>query len=468
MTAPGDVRRLPGLEDVAAAAGVPVSSLRLRHLVIGPRALERTAAVVGELAADRPGDIIVLTDDVPYAGPRGEVRQAVIDSLGQSRPVRRVTLPSGTGRLHADATTLDRAVAGALDAAALVTVGSGTLADIGKVVARRNDLPHAIVQTAASVNGFADDQSVLLVSGTKRTTTSRWPEALIIDTEVIAAAPRDLNRAGVGDLMSMFTAPADWLLADTLGLGRAYAPALVDLVRPYGPRLLEIAGRLDEQHPEDLADLARLLTLSGMTMGLTGATAPSSGAEHVISHLLDMRLTAEGREPAWHGEQVGIATLVAATVWRRVCAAVGEGPLPRLCPPGEERARSRAMAAFAPLGAATAEECWRAYSGKLAALADPLRLTRLRTQWPEVQSQLAGLLADPAELVDAMRRAGSPVRFSALGEGYDRETVTWAVANGHRMRDRVTVADLAELLGLWDDEFVESVLDELDELGAGR
>ncbi|MEU6083377.1 iron-containing alcohol dehydrogenase [Streptomyces sp. NPDC047108] len=468
MTAPGELRRLPGLEDVAAAAGVPVSALRLRHLVIGPRALDRTAAVVDELAAGRTGDIVVLTDDVPYAGPYGEVRQVVTDTLGRSRPVRRVTLGGGTSRLHADATTLDRAAEGALGAAALVTVGSGTLADIGKVVAHRNDLPHAIIQTAASVNGFADDQSVLLISGTKRTTTSRWPDALIIDTDVIAAAPRDLNRAGVGDLMSMFTAPADWLLADALGLGRAYAPALVDLVRPHGPRLLEIAGRLDEQNPEDLADLSRLLTLSGMTMGLTGATAPSSGAEHVISHLLDMRLTADGREPAWHGEQVGIATLVAATVWRRVRAAVGEGAMPRLCPPDEERARARTMAAFTPLGEATAGECWRAYAGKLAALSDPLRLTRLRTRWPEVQSRLDRLLADPAELVDAMRRAGSPVRFSDLGKGYDRETVTWAVANGHRMRDRVTVADLAELLGLWDDAFVECVLDELDGLGAGR
>ncbi|MEV6315251.1 iron-containing alcohol dehydrogenase [Streptomyces sp. NPDC051776] len=468
MTAPGEVRRLPGMDDVAAAAGVPVSSLTLRHLVIGPHALGETAAVVGELAADRPGDVVLLTDDVPYAGPDGEVREVVTGSLAQSRTVRRVTLSGGTGRVHADATTLDRATSGADGAAVLVTVGSGTLADIGKVVARRNDLPHVLVQTAASVNGFADDQSVLLVAGAKRTTGSRWPDALIIDTGVLAAAPRELNRAGVGDLMSMFTAPADWLLADTLGLGRRYDAAIVGLVRPHGPLLLEIAARLDDRNPDDLADLARLLTVSGMTMGLTGGTAPSSGAEHVISHLLDMRLTARGQAPAWHGEQVGIATLVAAAVWHRVRAAAGRGPLPQLQLPDEDCAQRRTMDAFAPLGASTARECWRSYSGKLAALSDPLRIARLRTEWPRLQAGLDGLLAGPAEMVDAMRRAGAPVRFSELGREYDRETVTWAVANGHRMRDRVTVTDLAELLGLWRDEDVESVLDELDALGAGR
>lgn len=467
MTARCD--ELPSLHDVATAAGTSVTSLALRHLHVGPGALAEAPRLVRELAADRPGDVVVLADDVPYAGPAGEVKQAVLGSLKESGAVRLVTVRGDAGRVHADAATLDRATREAGAAAVLVTVGSGTLADVGKVVAQRGDLPHLIVQTAASVNGFADDQSVLLVSGAKRTTHSRWPDALIADTDVIAAAPQELNRAGVGDLLSVFTAPADWLLAGTVGLGRPYDARLVSLVRPHGPRLLEIAARLDERRPEDLADLARLLTISGLTMGLAGATAPSSGTEHVISHLLEMRLTAAGVEPAWHGRQVGVATLVAAALWRRVRAAVGDGPLPTLRLPDEDLARTRVLRAFAPLGEATAEECWRAYASKLAALASaPERLAGLRDRWPGLQPVLDGLLADPADLVAAMRRAGAAVRFSALGAGYDRSTVTWAITNGHRMRDRFTVADLAELLGLWDDDDVQSVLDELDGLGAGR
>ena len=125
-------------------------------------------------------------------------------------------------RVHADEATVGEAVEATGDAAGLlVTIGSGTMADIGKVVSLRRGLPHIVVQTAASVNGFADDQSVLLVDGAKRTTPTRWPDALVIDLDVIAAAPIDLNRAGVGDLASMFTAPADWLLASTIGFRHA-------------------------------------------------------------------------------------------------------------------------------------------------------------------------------------------------------------------------------------------------------
>ena len=100
----------------------------------------------------------------------------------------------------------------------LISVGSGTVADIGKAVSRRcRQLPHVVVQTAASVNGFADDQSVLLVDGVKRTTATRWPDRLVIDTDVLSLAPPSLNRAGLGDLMATFTAPADWLLASFVG-----------------------------------------------------------------------------------------------------------------------------------------------------------------------------------------------------------------------------------------------------------
>ena len=92
--------------------------------------------------------------------------------------------------MHADAETLAAAVAAVGAADLLVTVGSGTLTDIGKYASSKLDgLPHIVVQTAASVNGFADDQSVLVIEGVKRTTPTRWPDRLIIDTDVISRAP---------------------------------------------------------------------------------------------------------------------------------------------------------------------------------------------------------------------------------------------------------------------------------------
>ena len=134
--------------------------------------------------------------------------------------VRAAVPPRGARRRRSTPTrtTLTRATEGCAGAGLILSVGSGTIVDIGKVVsARLLGVPHVAVQTAASVNGFSDDQSVLLVDGVKRTVSTRWPERLVIDTEVIRRAPAELNRAGLGDLLATYTAPADWRLAQLVG-----------------------------------------------------------------------------------------------------------------------------------------------------------------------------------------------------------------------------------------------------------
>ena len=58
---------------------------------------------------------------------------------------------------------------------------------------------------------------------------SRWPTALVVDLTVIADAPARLNRAGVGELCAMFTAPADWRLAAAFGMDPTWDPRVVGL-----------------------------------------------------------------------------------------------------------------------------------------------------------------------------------------------------------------------------------------------
>lgn len=457
---------LASMADIARIAAARDVQLPLAELVITPHAIVELPRIAATLTAKSNADVAVLVDVVDYTSASGSVKPLVLQIL--STKARLAVVEAHGQRVHADEPTLRQAVDATGDADLLVTIGSGTMADIGKVVSQRRGIPHVVVQTAASVNGFADDQSVLLVDGAKRTTPSRWPDALIIDLDVIASAPIELNRSGVGDLASMFTAPADWFLASTIGFGRPYDSELVSLVRPHGARLLEVAARLEERQPNDLEFLTRLLSISGFTMGLAGATAPSSGLEHVISHLLEMRASAEGAAPALHGEQVGIGVLVATAVWNRLRQTVGN-TLPELTVPDPAKRKIKVMNAFAVLGDGTAAECWSAYAKKLTTLSTtPNALVALRAAWPAMQRTLDELLTPLPPLVQALRAAGAPLRFSELASHFDTNTVTWAVTHGHHMRDRFVVSDLVEMLGLWNDDFIGTVLDDLEVLGAGR
>ena len=96
----------------------------------------------------------------------------------------------------------------------VVGVGSGTICDLCKYgtfyADKENPLPLVIVQTALSVNAFSDNSSVMLISGVKRTVHSRYPTVLIIDLDIVTAAPPEMNVSGYGDLIATWTAPVDW------------------------------------------------------------------------------------------------------------------------------------------------------------------------------------------------------------------------------------------------------------------
>jgi glycerol-1-phosphate dehydrogenase [NAD(P)+] len=450
------------LAEIDGARPVGISSI-----TIGQNALRKVPDLLAELS-DAGGEIALLTESVRLDYQGRDLRDVVARLISGRGTVRGVSVPVHDGRARADAVTIDTAVRQVTGAAALVTVGSGTLTDIGKAVSHRlGGLPHVVVQTALSVNGFADDQSVLLVDNVKRTVPTRWPDALIADTDVLAAAPARLNAAGVGDLMAMFTAPADWRLATLLDMGSGYSPALVGMVRDCGPDLLHAARGLAARDPGAIECVARILTLSGITMGAAGSTAPSSGAEHTISHLIEMACNQQNTPEAFHGAQVGAATVLAALVWRRMRGILTRGPVrPRF--PDDAEMEPVVRAAFGQMdpSGAMGEECWRLYRAKLARWRDG-RDRLLGTDWAAVEAATAPLLLEPEALTEALAAAGAATRFGELDPPVPADIARWALRNCHLMRDRFTVVDLAWFLGCWDGEAVEDVLAEAGKLGAG-
>jgi glycerol-1-phosphate dehydrogenase [NAD(P)+] len=265
--------------------------------------------------------------------------------------------------------------------------------------------------------------------------------------------------------------PPDHPAAGLVRAGRPgdppYRPAVAGLVRARGPRLLGLAAGLGGGQPDraSLGELAGLLTLSGIGMGVAGSTAPSSGMEHAVSHLLEMAATARGQRGNFHGTQVGVAAVVAARTWARVLDRIDGGALDRpatLPDPCAVRARiERAFADVDPSGAMAAE-CFADYARKLTRLAaggDPLAI--LRASWTRHRAVLDGLLTDAATLAGALTSAGLPARFDDLPEPADEGTARWAVANCPLQRQRFGVADLAMLIGAWEDDDIDAVLDGL-------
>lgn len=462
-SAAGAAQDVDGLRTLLQTApeAARLQQLGLGGVLIGPGTVRRVADLVGQLR-DGKGPAGLIADRRAMAAQDGEVKEVVTAQLQAAGvPVRQVRMGDDHFEVHADPETIDAACERSAGSTVLVSVGSGTVADIGKAVsARLGGVPHMIVQTAASVNGFADDQSVLLRGGVKRTTATRWPDRLVIDTDLIARAPVRLNRAGLGDLLATYTAPADWLLARLVDQDHSYSPVAVGLARAHVDVVIGEAEAIDAGDLGAIGDLSAALTLSGISMGVAGRTAPGSGMEHTVSHLLEMAHR-PGEPEALHGAKVGALSVLSAVQWARVRETVRDGGLGNLRFPAEAEMRSRVLAAFVALdpSGAMGEECWSDYARKLERWHSAReRLQTLSERWATFDAELDELLVPAQRLADGLRKAGAPLRLGELG--IDADTARWALTNCHLMRDRFTVADLSFFLGVWEVGDVESLLSD--------
>ena len=436
----------------------------LRAVESGPGAL---AALPAVLAAHLPtAEIALVTDGAAMTYDGGDLDAAVRRLLPDDVPVRTVLAARGPHGVVLDEATVAAGTKAAHGASLLVSVGSGTVTDLAKTAAAELDVPVVVVQTAASVNGYADSLSVLVRNGAKRTTPSVWPSALIVDHDVLRAAPDRLTRSGVGDATAAWTGPADWYLACALGLDRGFdGPALA-------PVLTVAEGLLtaDPSTPEALTALVDTLTLGGLAIGATGTTACLSGVEHLISHLLDMAAMAEGAEHDLHGTQVGVGSVVAAALWEVALDEVGIGTLDpwSLAPPADLRDRVRdSWIDLDPSGRLDAE-CWTAVERKFDTWArDRTQTARFLGGWAEHEDVLRHYAFAPEVPARALQRWGAPLRFGALTPAVEPDRARWALRSLPFMRDRFTLADLLLLAGRWTDDLVDRVLDRAARAGGG-
>jgi glycerol-1-phosphate dehydrogenase [NAD(P)+] len=452
------IREAPGAERL-----IP---LGIRRLVISGRAADE---VVDELVVElaiagitTPRPTILLLTDVSKIFREGvDLKQHVLSLLQARFDVKECVLGQH-GHLFADDSSLDAATeaAGAVDA--VVSVGSGTISDIGKVAtSRQGNMPHILIQTAASVDGYTDNVSVVLKSGAKRTIDSKWPNVVLADTRTICAAPRELNTSGFGELLSLFTAPADWWLASQIGTDNSFHETPRDLLLTFAGDPSEWGEGISEGSVDAIEQLTRVLAIRGIGTGIAGSTACLSGVEHLVSHMLDMWAASHHHEVGLHGAQVGVASLVAAAAWDHLFNKLALRSKPAQVSFDLPALESRVREAFSqcdPSGA-MGEECWRDYQRKITAwVAGGVDIEALVGDGSELERRLGIMRPKGESLALGLRKAGAVNVPQNLGSWVTPDVWRWSVSHCHFMRNRVTVIDLLEGLGWWADEDIDAVI----------
>ena len=461
-----DVRELLGAHDPDER----LVRCELFDLVVGQDALlELPAAVlrlVGEGLGRRPR-VTLLVDGTLILREGQDVKTRVQSDLAADCEVTRMTLSDGQSELHVVQGIIDAARAGCAGADVVVALGGGTISDIGKLAADRPGVRLVTVMTAASVDGYTDDVSVILKQGVKRTVPSRWPDVVLGDAETVAAAPGRMTRSGYGEMTSMYVAPADWRLAALVGAGSAFHEGPVALLQALADQLDSCAVGVATSEPSAVQTLTWALALRGIATGVAGTTACLSGVEHLVSHMLDLRAAQLSLPTGLHGEQVGVGSVIAACAWEMLQERLAAEPGARVreVELDLERAELRVRTAFDGLDPTgrIGSECWNDYTRKLQGVGlAALQINAVLAAWEVHRPALTALVRPSGVIAQGLRSAGAPVLFGDLDSGVDSVTARWAVQNCALMRDRFTVIDLLTLLGWWEDHDIDEVLARVD------
>ncbi|HWD70121.1 MAG TPA: iron-containing alcohol dehydrogenase [Solirubrobacteraceae bacterium] len=390
-------------------------------VVIGADALE-------QLAAQPPAQPLVVMD----TNTREAAGRRVAAMLGDAA-VHVFEQPSD---LHAGPE--ESAQIGALLTAGVtaVAVGSGVITDIVRHASHKAGRDFISVPTAASMDGYSSSVAAMQVDGIKVTYPARPPRAIYADPGVLGAAPAELTRAGIGDLLGKATALVDWLAAHLL-YGERYdtdIAADTQAAMLLAARSVEALQAGEQQAMRDLLDG---LIESGLNIARFGDSRPASGLEHHASHFWDLLASRGLRQHSSHGLQVGYATGFGMRLQRYAYAgSVAElhTPRPASDPLGAEARRWLGEPTTDLVAAIEAKRTLTAHT--------PEMWPHGKGAWRLVREAIAPAMACFPEVELALAHSGIPTAPGYLG--IDRETLIATFHHATRLRERYTTIDLLE------------------------
>lgn len=195
-------------------------------------------------------------------------------------------------------------------AATIVGFGGGTALDTAKFMAWKLGRPLVQVPTITSVDAGFTDAIGIRDHGKVRYIGNIVPDKVVIDIDLIRSAPKRLNRAGIGDIMSCHTGLFDWKLASDSGHGPTWDPALATLGETMLEELEAAAADIAAVTPDGVRFLADAYRRIGAACAHAGHSRFEEGSEHFWAYAYEH---ATGAHPV-HGEIIAFAVCALAHV----------------------------------------------------------------------------------------------------------------------------------------------------------
>lgn len=421
--------------------GSGMLSVPIRSIVIDQGLANSAYDLIAPL--DFGSHVFVISDP----DTRKAMGESIIANLQSNLKVSEFVLPHSP---HPDMDTINLIMGQVTDPSitGVISVGSGSICDLGKSVSHMLGLPYAVFGTAPSMNAYTSVNASITEHGHKKTLAASAASGIFLDLDVLAAAPRRLIASGFGDSICRSTTQTDWLAAHLI-LGKPYREAPFMLLRDEEDILVDCAGALIEGDIDAIRVLARTLVFSGLGMTIYGGSDPASQGEHLIAHVIDM-LGSSDWPLSYHGEQISVTTLACSAIQDRLYRG-NAAPIIRANKETEED-----VIAF--FGEELGTSCWNSFKSKILSVEAAAEANaHLASDWLDIQLQLNQVMRPVEQIRAALEAVKAPT--SPQDIGVPAEFYKNAIMKSRLIRDRFTCLDFAAsagILGQVADEVAEA------------
>jgi glycerol-1-phosphate dehydrogenase [NAD(P)+] len=367
------------------------------------------------------------------AAPRADIAACVLPGRPKPRPTAEMV-----ERLASDAKAASPGL--------LVSVGGGVISDLVKRISLILGVPNWCVATAPSVDAYSSGTAALNVNGFHGSTPARASEVIVCDLEVMEKAPREMQLAGLGDLLAKFLAFLDWNIS-RLVTGEAYCPLVSDVALESARSALSAARRLGREPGEAARTLTDAALSSGFAMQALDGSRSAASAEHTMAHFWESAHSVNNEHWELHGILTGAASRIMLHAYRDI-----HQRLPDLMV--DDMARLRDFDEELPWRDSVEEGLLRFMTKINEEMEDRAcdrghlagRLEGFRNGRSQIAGLASGMLDELSAAVELLEGIGFPFSLEELG--VEREDAFLPFRNIRLLRRRYSTFDLAYDLGL--------------------
>ena len=312
----------------------------------------------------------------------------------------------------------------------VLSVGTGSVNDPCRLAAARQDKKLCIFATAPSMDGFASYSSPIVANGFKASYPAKSPEVIIGDTKILAAAPAYLKSAGFGDMVAKYIGLADWKISSIL-TDEVYCEKVAKLTRDAVDKLMSMADRVTQNDEETAGEIFKSLLMTGIGMSFMQNSRPASGSEHIISHLLECVELRDGIIPNYHGEDIGVSTLLMLKYYNVLADKETI----------KAKKENTDWADVYSFYAEMADDVKKLNEPKT--VTDEVDPKVLEDKWQEIR-EIIHSIPSYDEVYSAMKRAGCKLTVEDIGKS--RELVDSCIKYSPYMRYRLTLLRLRDMI----------------------